>query len=230
MCLAAAALPPASAIPVGTSNLPREYVVGNNLPRIFSCGVYAADIQRDADIGSTTVPMEYSKGMAYVGVDVVRFATLYGAIGVNNTKVSQWMEDTDETALDYEGGLTLRFLDQEIMDPTLMENRLRICAGVSYSQTTFSLGGQSKDWGELQASVIVSIVNDLTGDRLFLPDSIAIYAGPLYSDIISNEIDESTQFGFAVGIQVFLDEHTSLDFGIRQFDSTGYAGGVHVRF
>jgi len=80
------------------------------------------------------------------------------------------------------------------------------------------------------ASLTFSIVNDLEGNKFYYPNSIALYAGPVLSDLQGSDFNEKNVLGFAVGLEVFLTESISLDAGIKQFEHTGYSGGLHLRF
>ena len=68
------------------------------------------------------------------------------------------------------------------------------------------------------------------GNKFFNPNSIAIYGGPMFSYIQSDDIEADKEFGFMAGVEVFVSESISLDAGIRQFDGTGFEGGIHIRF
>jgi hypothetical protein len=84
----------------------------------------------------------------------------------------------------------------------------------------------------LKASLTASLVNHVAGSKLFLPESIAIFAGPAYSETMNDDIDDSPdeQIGFTGGLEVYQTKRVSYYARLDDFDKTGYAVGVNVRF
>ena len=139
-----------------------------------------------------------------------------------------WGEGDAE--FEYGAGLRLNILDHEIPDPTLFENRLRITAGAQYTWTQADQDLYPWKWEELVADLTVSIVNDIEGNALYLPNSIALYVGPVLSIIRSDTIKADDKFGYSAGVEVYFTECVSFDLGIQKLDDTGYVGGLHIRF
>jgi len=110
-------------------------------------------------------------------------------------------------------------------------NNIRLNFGLQYtrSQVEWDLGTVAK-WDELYSSLTFSIVNDLEGNIIMRPNSIALYFGAVYSDIASSSFKGSGQAGFTVGLQVFMTEKTSLQLGMENLEKSGYTAGVHFRF
>ncbi|MDP6490801.1 MAG: hypothetical protein QGG69_03390, partial [Kiritimatiellia bacterium] len=90
--------------------------------------------------------------------------------------------------------------------------------------------GSEVRWQEGTAFITVSIVNDTTGNKIFNPNSVAVYVGPFYNYIDSDDIRLEDDFGFMAGIEVFMTDHITLDLGLRHMDAMTYEGGVHIRF
>jgi opacity protein-like surface antigen len=218
----------ASAVPIGASNESRDYIFSSGFPHFLKCGVFADETKRQVSLDDFEYTMDSRRMMVYAGADLLPWLSLYGAVGGADAELGDF--ETGDKAFAYEVGAQLSVLDHEILNPTLFEDRFRIYANGSFAQTSSDLYGDSTDWSEMSVSLIASIVNDLDGNKFFYPNSIGLYAGPVLSDIQGSDINEETLLGWVVGLQVFLTESVSLDAGIRQFEHTGFSGGVHLQF
>lgn len=216
------------AVPVGNSNLGTDYLIGGGTPGFLSAGVFGGQTKRDIQNGLLAMQLDSMEALAYVGLDVLPWFTVYGAAGMAEHKLD--MSERADAEPEYEVGVSLNIYDQEVMDPTLFEDRIRInaSAGVGFSQARWCC--QDVSWREFMASVTLSVVNDCHGNKRFVPESIALYVGPAYSDLDSDDLDEDEQIGLVGGLEVFMTESTSFDLGVRHFDGTGFTGGLHVRF
>jgi len=88
---------------------------------------------------------------------------------------------------------------------------------------------RSAEWSAFKSSALVSIVNDVVGNKLYLPSTIAIYAGPVYS-VLGGDMDETEEFGFTVGLQTQLSTHTAFGIGFEILEGTSVLAGLDVRF
>ncbi|MCX7591525.1 MAG: hypothetical protein N2255_07855, partial [Kiritimatiellae bacterium] len=90
------------------------------------------------------------------------------------------------------------------------------------------LGGDVEG-GELYASVLFSVVNDIEGNKLYLPYSIALYGGPIFSNL-DGDINEDSLFGAVVGIDVFLTSTMAMQLEVEQLNGTGYTAALRFQF
>lgn len=216
------------AAPVANSNLGREYLIGSDSLENWSAGLFTRLGERVISQRGAEVDLEFSKGMAYVGYDVLRWITPYVAVGIGDVEVADVDSDGSESELAF--GVHFNILDQEIMDPTLMEDRLRINANIYLGVTESTVDGSTREWEELAVNLTVSLVNDLQGNKAYLPFSIAIYAGPAYSDYRSDDFDIEETFGFVGGLEIFHTKRISSDLSMEKFQSEAFTASVNIRF
>ena len=218
---------PASAVPMGKSNRSHDYLSGTGLSHLFSAGVYGGATERDVKMGHAVVTKESEKALVYIGVDLQPWLVLFAAIGGANHAIGL---SEDASDMQTEAGLLVNLIDHDILDPTLFEDKLRVNLGATWGMTQGAWFGEEVKWQELTAFATVSIVNDTIGNKFFNPNSIALYVGPLYSYLQSDDIEVEEELGYMAGIEVFVSESVSFDMGIRQFDGPGFEGGLHIRF
>jgi len=216
------------AAPVANSNLGREYLIGSDSLENWSAGLFTRMGERVISRRGAEVDLEFTKGMAYVGYDVLRWITPYVALGIGDAEIADVDSDGSESELAF--GVHFNILDQEIMDPTLVEDRLRINANIYLGMTEATVDGSTLQWEELAANLTVSIVNDLGGNRSYLPYSIAIYAGPAYSDYRSDDFDMEEAFGFVGGLEIFHTKRISSDVSMEKFESEAFTASINIRF
>jgi len=174
--------------------------------------------------------MKSSRYAAYVGYDMVRWLTTYAVFGQSKTRLDDF-EYGSSKAL-YGLGIRFNLLEQEILDPTLFEDTIRVHGSVQYVATGGEFLREEMNWRELDAALILSIVNEVEGNKDYLPFAIAVFVGPLYSNITSNDDlqEEGDTLGIIGGLEVFYTQRVSFDVGVESFDATGYFGGINVRF
>jgi hypothetical protein len=214
----------ASAAPVASSNLGREYLIGSSGLENWSAGIYGGTFQREITFNGFDTELESNRGYFYLGYDVMRWMTPYAALGVSDSKIGGVSGESAEFA--YELGVHFNLIDHEMMDSTLMEDRVRVNANVSYGATEAS----DVRWSELTASLTAGLVNDLDGNKTFVPESIGLYLGPVFSYIRSDEIEANNEVGLLVGLDFYVTPRVVLDINAIIIDDTSVFGGLHFRF
>jgi hypothetical protein len=214
---------------MGKSNESGDYLNGTGLSHLLSGGIYGGTQDRDMRFGddSIVVPLESSKAVIYLGLNLRPWLTLFAGGGGAENNLG--MVESDSTYV-LEAGLLANVIDHDILDPSLFEDRLRLNVGATWSMTKADWYGEDLKWQELNAFATISIVNDTVGNKHFSPNSIALYAGPIYSHIVSDDLDADQEIGFMAGIEVFVSESISLDLGMRQFDDSGFEVGLNIQF
>lgn len=223
----------ANAAPVSNSGASMDYAVNDQSLSGWCIGVYGSSRDRDVRLDKTNFEfeLEQQKVMFYVGYSVIRSLLIYAVVGENETTPLGMGQIDPAHEIEFGGGIQLNLLDRDLPDPTLMENLFRINAGAQITHTSSEYPGFNWEWEEVMAYLTFSIVNELDGSKLFLPNAIALYVGPVYSSIISDDIEQvGDEFGYNIGMEVFFTESVSFDLGLRRFDETGFAGGLHIRF
>lgn len=212
-----------SAVPTARSNLGREYLISTDELRPWSCGLYTTSYDRNVN----SLRMRSSKYMGYVGYDFIPWITTYVTFGSHE---SRYAMDPGESAGEYGLGASFNIIDQEILDPTLFEDRIRLNGNIQYTLSSIRWSGQDTDWNELYASLTLSIVNDLQGDKFFTPNSLALFIGPIYCAPVDTELTVDKTLGFTAGIDCFLNEKITLELGFQQLKNAGITAGISIRF
>lgn len=219
------------AAPRGTSNTAREYLVGSSELSPWSAGLHYSARERHVQINNDAffTEMKAQKVVGYVGYDVLDWATAYVSAGQTKAQIN--LEGYADGELDFGIGMLLNLLDHEVPDPLIMEDRVRVNASAEYSWTKTERFGEDIGWQEFVTSLTFSIVNDTTGNKAFWPESVAIFAGPIYSCILG-DLDEASEdrLGLTGGVEIFVSERVSLDARFENYQKASFSGGLNVRF
>ena len=230
------------ASPIIGSNENYEYLLGGSDLSKFSIGAYARErnlkVRPTPTYGMVDYKMKMEKVMGFVGYDIVRWGTLYGIFSSTDTRLDSGenipfrheMFNGEET--EYGAGFLINLIDHDIADPTLIEDRIRITAGIEYTScsTYWNLASAEVRWKELYASMRISLINQVQGWKEYWPHAIAIYGGPAYCSIDSSSLDSGGDAGFIAGVEIYYSERISFDFGCEQLDAMGYNVGFTLKF
>jgi hypothetical protein len=218
------------ASPIGNSNMGREYLVNSDPLEHWSIGVFGGAGKRGVDLdkgGEAT--LDITRGMVYLGYDALSWLTPYAALGVTDSSLGGATSDSS-TKFAYGAGVNLKLLNQEIMDPNLMIDILRINADVYYNGSETETFGKTVKWGEFTSSLTLGLINDTRENKEYFPESIGIYAGPIYSYYVSSDFDAQSTIGLLAGLDIFFTKRTSFDISVQLFDETTVNGSLNIRF
>jgi len=218
----------ASAMPIGSSGQDRDYLISEQPLQKWCLGVFSESRKRDASYNrGWESEMKTSKIMGYVGYDAVSWINTYVTAGSQEDEII----GRSSSGSTYGFGAVLNLLDHEMMDPALMEDRIRLSATIQYTfgswENTF---GQTEKMNELYGSLIMSLVNDIEGNKAFWPNAVSIFAGPVYSDIQCDVLSVSDKIGITVGMEIFLTDYITLGIGAEKFSSNGGWAALSIRF
>ncbi len=230
------------ASPIIGSNENYEFLLGGSDLSKFSIGAYARErnlkVRPAPTAGMVDYSMKMQKILGFIGYDIVRWGTIYGIFGSTDTRLDSGenipfrheMYNGGES--EYGAGFLINLIDHDIADSTLMEDRIRVTAGVEYTScsTFWNLAGAEVRWKELYASLRVSLINQLHGYKEFWPNAISVYAGPAYSAIDSSSLDAGGDAGFIGGMEIYYSDRVSFDIGVEQLDAMGYNLGFTIKF
>jgi len=224
----------AQAVPRGGSNQAIDFLDGYSERAGWSCGIYYHGRERDVEVlgGTTPALLEEDRVIGYVGYNPVPWLGIYGMAGWDRADLGSAFLADSEAQLIYGASLNFDLFSHEIQDPVLLEDKIRVNAGIGFFKTDVETHGKKEDLTEVEASLTVSVVNDVAGSKLYLPESIALFFGPIYSEFIGDDIEDSgdDQVGFTVGLEAFNVKRVSLSTRVEFFENTGYAVGLHTRF
>jgi opacity protein-like surface antigen len=220
---------PSTAQPMGASDSPRDYLVPTAELGRWSAGIVARTRERDVTVdGSAFVQtLKRSSAQVYLGYRPLGWLTTYGAIGASWAKLN----DNDYGDMEVNGavGLHANLLYHDLMSPALLESHVRLDLGCAYALEQTETAFDTLEWNELSASLLLSIVNDVEGNKLFNPESVALFAGPIVSDL-SGDLDEDEILGFTVGLDVNVTERITLTVGLERFDAESVVAGINVNY
>ena len=224
------------ALPRGYSNNGMNYIEGSSDLSRWSCGIYSDSRDRDVTIRGDDFRFDLVNVMGYVGYDIKPWMILYvTAGGADNTLRQPALpgepdREDSSSAVDVGVGLKFNILDHEIMDPTLFEDKIRIDGGVQYSASSLDDPFRgTEDYSELSASLTLGVVNDIQGNTLFLPNSIEIFAGGIFSDFVAGDVDVGSKLGYTAGVDIFYTEKVTIEASVQGFDTVTVCGAIHLR-
>ncbi|MGQ9663247.1 MAG: outer membrane protein [Kiritimatiellia bacterium] len=217
-----------SGAPIGSSNNPREYLVNRDDLGKWSAGAGFRDRSRDVWVKSVKTSLSSAGPVAFVGYDLLPWVTVYATGGAIETDFD-YSKDAENRNVQWGGGLRFNLLDHAIADPTLFEDRIRITGLAEYTVNGGKWNNDDLSWGELYASLIFSLVNEVEGNKLYLPYAIALYGGPIFSNL-DGDINEKSLFGAVAGIDIFLTSTMALQVEVEQLNATGYMASLRFQF
>ncbi len=219
--------PVANASSIGHISAGRKYYFAARDLQPWSAGVYVKSGKRDIRQGS----IDTTRFALYAGYDYFPWVTTFAKVGSNNTSIDTVVPTTDDE-FNMELGFGQRFniFHHEILDPDLFENRILVNAAWEFSTTQARRGNRDQDFRELQASVTLSLVNDVVGSKLYLPHSIGLFAGPTFSLIDTSGASTRNDFGVIAGLEVFLTKRVSFHASMEQIGSGSSSAlfGMHL--
>lgn len=229
--VAGSVLTQARAEPRGGSFNNRDFLDGSSDRAGWNAGIFVQQRDRAVLIENVSGTIDPLDVAVYVGHPILPWIVLYGVAGQKTASFDAFGLGNTERGFLYGAGTHLDLFAHEIQDPLLMENQIRVNADVMYSNARIDALGDGQNFSEFQGSLTVSIVNELTGNKLFVPESIALFAGPAFSSLGGDlEGDGEETVGFTAGMEVFHTQQVSYYARLDEFSSTGYAAGLNVRF
>ena len=218
---------------IGSSQKGRHYLVSSDSLHGWSLGAYLAESRRDVELHGFDSQMKLKSAGAFIGYDIMRWASVFGIAGSSDTSFGGAGSHLSTSSSESEFGVALQvnLLDHELMDPTVIENRLRLNAQASYMRHKADHAWGSLAWNDLSAGLMLSIINDTPSFKIFWVENVAIYGGPVYSRIFSSDrISEKSNFGYAAGVEIGFSEKISLLVGVKNIDTASATGSITVRF
>ncbi|MBN2301437.1 MAG: hypothetical protein JXN60_02850 [Lentisphaerae bacterium] len=222
------------AMPVGNSMDSINYRYHASDLSQWSAGVYLSPRERNIshDLIQDYTLLSEDTITLYLAYDYKRWVSLYCSVAGGESSTDGW---ESEGIYDIGAGLRLGLLDHDIMDPWLIEDRIRLTGYLQQTITGTKLAGKDVQWIETYASLVLNIINEVTGNKSYLPHAIGVFIGPVFSDIqsrgLSNmSVNEQRQFGYTAGIEIFYTERVSFELGLENFGPSATKAGIHVRF
>lgn len=214
--------------PIGNQNAGRKYFIAAKDLSPWSTGFFARSGNRAARVSGIDEKYDYTHFAAYIGYDFFPWVTTYVLAGGNNTSFDGTGDDVAKPEFGF--GMRFNVLHHDLLDPTLFEDVLLVNAAWQFTSSDGFRNDSEQTVQELYANVTISIVNEILGDKFYLPNGISIFAGPSYSVVESSSVSPDDNFGILLGLEVFYTKRISMYLSGEMMgtDSTSVGAGIHV--
>ena len=179
---------PGEASPRGGSNSAIDFFAGESNKDNWAGGLYFRGRERPVSIDEIDSTLDERRLLLHVGYHLADWLTAYGMAGISSGDLDSTLGNGDGDQFAYGFGLSADVFHHEIQDPLLMEDSIRVNAAVSYQASSVDGFRDTYDFNEVVGSLTISIVNEVSGSVLYWPDSIALFAGPVYSRLVGGDI------------------------------------------
>ena len=214
------------AIPTSGESAGRYYLVEATDLSPWHGGLYARAHERELE----EVKLDVNRVAAFLGYDVLNWATVYGLVGLSEMKLeNDFSWDKYDGAVEWGIGAWFNLIDHDAMDFNELCDRFRVQAALQYSV----INNDHVDYGEFSANLTFGIVNEIRGSKEFWPDNIALYVGPCVNIVNCDDYDQDDddQVGLVFGLDVQLSRHVSFGGSLEVYqDDRAFGGTVSVRF
>lgn len=221
---------PVCAAPLGRSNDAMNYLFKDPVLSRITAGAYGGEVNREIkfkDSGFET-EMNAARVTGYLGISVLEWLNVYGIAGQNSTEIPG-MADPDGEAI-YGGGISVNLLNHFLREPIPMEDAFRLNLGAQFLTTEAQFGNEILEWDEFSGALTLSIINHTTGNKNYTPESIAIYLGPAFSVIRSDDFEAKNNGGVIGGLEIFFTDSFAIDFRVEYFEKASASAGINLHF
>jgi opacity protein-like surface antigen len=207
------------------------YLTGIKDMSYLSVGFTGSTLERK--LKNNNYDLEGYKGSFYTGVDLLKWFSVYGRIGVVAADFSSdiFSELDGSTEFTYGVGAVARLLNHDILDSFGAIDKIRIIAWADYDFYSTDTSRGSYDWEELCMGATISVVNEIHGEPDYTLDSIALYFGPVYSTYFG-DLEEDQSIGLTAGVEIYFTPRISvtLGFDTYDFESPSVYGSLDLQF
>jgi hypothetical protein len=218
-----------TAMPLAGGNTDFDYAIKGKELSWLSAGVWGGSVKREIewDNGTTDV-MESTPVDLYIGARIVNWFDLIGIIGSRNTDF-EFAGEGDRNA-EWGLGFQARLFSHQIPEVSLMVDTIRITMNATWLSAGTKVMSRSEDWSETSASLLFGLYNSTSGNKLYGPESIGIYAGPGFSALNGDNFSESESVGLIAGAQFFIVDTVGLEIQGQFFEENSVLAGISYQF
>jgi len=221
---------PLIAAPVGRSNDGMDYLFKDPVLSRITAGVYGGEANREIKFENSPVESEMNstRVTGYLGISLLKWLNVYGMAGQNTAEIPG-MGEADGEAI-YGGGLSINLLNHFLREPIPMEDTFRLNLGLQILNTEANFGSETLEWAEFSGALTLSIINHTTGNKEYTPESIALYLGPAFSYIRSDDFSAKNDTGVVGGLEIFFTDSFAIDFRVEYFETASGSAGINLHF
>lgn len=202
-------------------------VEGDGFSSLFSArdlsawhiGGYYRRLKRDIDFPlMDTTRLELNRAVFYTGYNITPWLTVYGLAGNIDPHLVQ-VPGGGSSGTEIGGGLWINLLDHELVDQLQLENRISVEAMAQYSRGNPEFGDFDLTYSEVQASLTLSIINDVSSGTIYWPETVSLFFGPVYNHLNSSDFDQANnEFGLCIGSDIGLSRRVRLSLAYEKYD------------
>jgi len=221
---------PLIAAPVGRSNDGMDYLFKDPVLSRITAGVYGGEANREIKFENSPVESEMNstRVTGYLGISLLKWLNVYGMAGQNTAEIPG-MGEADGEAI-YGGGLSINLLNHFLREPIPMEDTFRLNLGLQILNTEANFGSETLEWAEFSGALTLSIINHTTGNKEYTPESIALYLGPAFSYIRSDDFSAKNDTGVVGGLEIFFTDSFAIDFRVEYFETASDSAPINLHF
>ncbi len=207
-----------------------EYAISMADLSKWSCGISMENQERQLSYKHWSADAKIRKQFLYVGYEYLPWLTAYAVGGSAKINVARAF-NSDDSGSEIGVGAQANLLTHDILEPSFFEDKISVNAGAQLTKSDTEIYGDTVDRNELSASLTVSLINDVEGNKIMYPNSIAIFAGPIYSDYIASDLEVSgDKLGMTMGLEIFLTPSMAINIRADKFDQSAYSAGFRLDF
>ena len=207
------------------------YLTGMQDMSFIEIGLSGATLERK--LKDSYYDLEGYEATFYTGIDLFKWFTVYGRIGVVSADLSSdtFSKLDGSTEFTYGVGAKARLMNHDILDTFGAIDKVRIVAFADYDFYSTDTFRGSYDWEELMIGATIAIVNEINGEPGYALDSMSLFFGPICSTYFG-DLEEDHFFGLTFGVEAYFSPRISAVFGVDSydFDSPSVYGSVNVQF
>jgi hypothetical protein len=225
-----ASLQTAHADPTGSAFKSDDYMGATHDRPQWSVGVYQGVQKRDLSSGFGSGIFEMRRMQVRAGYNVMPWLTLFAGVGQAEMLPSGAPSHLDSDS-EYHYGFHVRLIEHEFEDVKMRENYLRI----DLSYTVRESDGDDFSWEEDIAAATFSFINEIERDQIYVPHSIGLYVGPLWSTVDATvgsrlAFSEVDDLGLVGGLDIYFNPHFSFQWELQMFEENSTQIGLRFRF
>jgi len=207
------------------------YLTGMKSMSFMEVGLSGSTLDRK--LKDSYYDLEGYEATFYTGIDLFKWFTVYGRIGVVSADLSSdtFSKLDGSTEFTYGVGAKARLMNHDILDTFGAIDKVRIVASADYDLYSTDTSRGSYDWEELMLSATIAIVNEINGEAGYALESMALFFGPIYSTYFG-DLEEDQSIGLTLGVEAYFSPRISAVFGVDSYDfeSPSIYGSVNVQF
>lgn len=222
--------------PIGAgSQQGRDFIIPDSSLSNWRIGVDATMRTRDVTSGNgffkSAEELDETRIAGYIGYDILwSWVTVFAFGGAQETEFANAFDSSSDGFTGV--GMNVNILSHLLQDPGTTLDRIRLVGSMEYSASSTTRFNSELDYNKFECSLMGSLINEVDGNSTFLPDAIAIFAGPVYSNVLGDDVTivSGDRWGLVAGLELFLSPRASLNVRVESFAAMGAGGGFHYRF